>query len=271
MPSEFSSAASVVAFYGLQFSAARIEACYYHLVDWFSSLGYHPDNLAVLGPGFNRDYHKFDSVDRRLRRVGLDEIDGVSLCRVVPGGVIQGQQWCVSAQADREYSLCSAGARCSIGPLPSERMLSVARAIVGDFAPVYGIGFCREMDLGPVLYAMGGCMGLDPFGPERALGERIDRWRTLGVEGRCYETGFLRDVYGWNFLTEPQLSRQVGSVSLRQWIEQGGNHGVLSNLEGNMWLWEVTESQMAHVRSAMERAGMVFDVEPRVVKELNGG
>src|SRR3990172_3179984 len=173
MSSGFSSDASVVAFYGLQFSATRVEACYHHLLDWFDSLGYHPDNLAVSGPGFNEHYRGFDRVDPPLRRIGFEEVDGFSVCRVIPGGVIQAQQWCVSADVDKDFSLCSAGARCSIAPLPSELMLSVALAMIRDFVPVYGIGFRREMDLGPMGYGMGLCVGLDPWGPERAKGERI--------------------------------------------------------------------------------------------------
>src|SRR3990172_9377086 len=102
MSSGFSSDASVVAFYGLQFSRARAEACYRHLLDWFDSLGYHPDNLAVSGPGFNEKYRQFDRVDRRLQRTGFEGVDGFSLCRVIPGGVIQGQQWCVSASVGRD-------------------------------------------------------------------------------------------------------------------------------------------------------------------------
>lgn len=259
MSTELSSDASVLAFYGLQFSATRVETSYYHLLDWFDSLGYHPDNLAVSGANFGEKYRPFDGTDRRLRQVGFEKVDGFSLCRVIPGGVIQGQQWCVSANVSSEYSLCSAGARCSIAPLPSETMLSVARGMVRDFTPAYGIGFRREMELGPMLYGMGLCMGLELWGPERAQAERIDKWYTRGIEKRVYEIGFIRDVYPWNFLTEPHLSRQVEGVSLRQWIEQDLNHGALSNLGESVWLWEVKDSQIAHLRSAMQGAEIVFD------------
>jgi hypothetical protein len=139
-------------------------------------------------------------------------------------------------------------------------MLSVARAVVRDFAPMYGIGFRREMDLGPMLYGLGQCVGLNSWGAERADAVRINRWHSVGMVQRVYEKGLLRDVYPWNFLTEPHLNRQVEGVSLRQWIEQNQIRGVLSLVAGDVWLWEVGDSQIPHVRTAMANAGMVFDV-----------
>ena len=63
-------------------------------------------------------------------------------------------------------------------------------------------------------------MGLQPWRQEKPEGDRIDKWRTVGIEEHCYEKGLLRDVYPWNFFTDLQLSRQIGGLCLRQWIEQ---------------------------------------------------
>ena len=262
MPSEFSYGASALAFYGLQLSAARAEASYRHLVDWFDSLGFHPDNLAVSGAGFSEDYDGFEGVDRHLRQSGFEGVRGFSVCRLAPGRAIPVQNWRVDADVSEEYSCCTVGARCSIAPIPGEAILSVARTIVQDLAPVYGIGYRREMGLGPTFYGMGQSVGLNLWGNDRAKAVRINRWNSVGMGRRVYEKGLLRDVYPWNFLTEPHLSRQVEGVSLRQWIGQGKGRGSLTSVGGDMWLWAVQEYQIERVRRAMEGAGMVFDVGP---------
>ncbi len=257
---EFSSEASVVALYGIQFSASCAKVSYNALVDWFGSLGFYPDRSGVTGRGFSLEVGTFDRFDRQLKRSGFDEVGGFNLYRLVPGGDIPGYHWYVNATVDEEDSYCIMGARSSIAPLPGDSFLTIARSMIRILRPVYGIGYRRKMDLGPVFYGIGGCVGLNPWGAEKPLGERIDKWRELGIEQRLYEKGFLRDVYPWNFLTSIQLSRPVEGVALLEWIQQGTKRGLLSLLEGDMWLWEVGETQLPHVRTVMENAGMIFDV-----------
>lgn len=262
MVNEFSTEASVVALYGLHLSPGWAEPCYKRLVEWFDSLGCHPDRGGVSGKGFSEKMGTFDRFDKKLHQKGFQGVRGFSLFRLIPGGEIPGYHWCANAEVDEEESYCIVGSRSSIAPVPGESMFSIARSLIRDLSPIYGIGFRREMDLGPTFYAMGGCMGLQPWGPEKSEGERIDRWRALGIKQRVYEEGFLRGVYRWNVLTELQLARQIEGVSLRRWIEEDRERGSLAIVEGSTWLWEVKEEQMPRVRSAMENAGMVFDVGP---------
>ena len=183
MSNEFSSEASVVALYGLQFSASRAEACYRHLVEWFDSLGFHPDRSGVSGSGFSEKVGTFDRFDKRLQRGGFGTVHGFHLYRLIPGGDIPGYHWCVTAGVYEKNSYCIVGAQ-SRSRIPGESMLLITRTLIGDINPLYGIGFRREMDLGPFLYGMGGCEGLQPWGEEKPEGERIDKWRTFGIEQR---------------------------------------------------------------------------------------
>jgi hypothetical protein len=262
MSSILSHEASVLALYGLHFSPDRAEACYRHLVEWFDSLGCHPDRSEVSGDGFSENVGVFDRFDNRLKRSGFEGVRGFSLYRLVPGGDIPGYDWSVNAEVYQQESYCIIGARSSIAPIPGDSMLSIGRTLIRDLSPVYGIGFRREMSLGPSLYAMGGCMGLQPWGAEKPEGDRIERWRTFGIEQRVYETGLLRDVYPWNLLTHLQLNQQIDGIPLGQWIEQDQNCGSLSVLVNNIWLWEVPEAQMRRVRLALGKAGIVFDARP---------
>ncbi len=110
MSNEFSSEASVVALYGLQFSASRAEACYRHLVEWFDSLGFHPDRSGVSGSGFSEKVGTFDRFDKRLQRGGFGTVHGFHLYRLIPGGDIPGYHWCVTAGVYEKNSYCIVGA-----------------------------------------------------------------------------------------------------------------------------------------------------------------
>ncbi len=259
----FSTEASVVAMYGLQFSTDRVDAAYRHLLEWFDSLECHPDRAGVSGDGFKDGVGSFDEFDRQLQRRGFSEVRGLNLYCLVPDGEIPGSDWCVSVDIDHGRSLCVVGARSSIAPIPGGAMASIARTLIRDFDPVYGIGFRREMEFGPTFYAMGGNVGWNLWGEERQKAERIQRWWTDGIEQRIYLKGVLRDVYPWNLLTHLQLGRQVEGVPLKQWIADDHSRGTLSSFEGSTWLWEVSNGMRPRVRVAMASEGALFDAGPR--------
>ena len=81
--------AAVVAVYGLQFSPGPAEAGYRHLVEWFDSLGCHPDRSTVSGNGFSGKVGTFDRLDKRLKQSGFGGIKGFNLYRLIPGGEIR--------------------------------------------------------------------------------------------------------------------------------------------------------------------------------------
>ncbi|MCC6126742.1 MAG: hypothetical protein IT426_17405 [Pirellulales bacterium] len=256
---KLSSDASVVAFYGLQFSKSRIETSYRDLVEWFDTLGYHPDTSNVSGKGFSDKLGSFERNDQKIKKRNFSDVNGFSLFRLAPGGQIPGFDWSVNAEVIKDYSCCIVGVRSSIAFIPGELLLSIARKLIRTFCPIYGIGYLRSMDLGPTFFAMGGNIGTNLWGEDRKLADRIQKWSDLGIEERCYEKGLLRDVYPWNFLTDTQLDRLIEGVPLREWIKLDENRGIISYLEGNMWLWEVQEAQLLSVRIATENAGLIFD------------
>ncbi len=79
------------------------------------------------------------------------------------------------------------------------------------------------------------------------------------MSARVWERGLLRDVYSWNFVTEPQLGKPVGNMSLEQWIQGNKQRGHLARLCDNTALWKVDEVQIPLVRHDLAEAGIIFD------------
>jgi len=74
-----------------------------------------------------------------------------------------------------------------------------------------------------------------------------------------YLQGLLRDVYPQNYLTEPQLMRQVQGKSLEHWISSDSSRGTLTKLDQRMQLWRVPDAQVQSVRGELKLAGLIFD------------
>jgi hypothetical protein len=251
---------TVVAFYGGQFTPERLEAFYLKLVPWFDALNAHPDKLGVDGEGFTGKVGAFRTSDARLRKSRFNGVKGFSLYSLKTGGEVPLWDWQVSAEIASQKSYCIIGASASNAPIPGDALLSASEFAIQAFAPTYGIGFSREMRLGPTFYATGLVQGLQPWGDEKPEGDRIGAWK-WGIKNRAYEQGILRDVYPWNFLTNLQLDQRVLRVSLKQWIEQDRENGFLSPVAEGMLLWEVREAQIPRVRLVLQEAGVIFDTK----------
>jgi hypothetical protein len=262
MPDETINEGSVVAFYGGELLSEQLEALYADLITWFDSLNAHPDRLGVHGGGFSEKASSFTVNNARLKRSGFSTAAGFDLYHLRAGGNIPLWDWLVAAHVSREKSTCIIGAFSSIAALPGEALLAISRAVITHIHPSYGIGFRRNMRLGPTLYAYGMVMG-PFFGKERAKAERIAAWGREGIEKRTYEQGILRDVYPWNFLTAPQLNRKVGGVPLEDWIRASAGRGTLLEFCPGVQLWEVPDCDAAPIRAALDEAGDIFSV-PKV-------
>lgn len=250
---------TVVGFYGGQFKSERLESLYSSLVTWFDGLDGSPDKLGVHGGSFNGKVGAFRTNDSKLRKSGFDGVEGFSLYSLTPGGEVPLWDWQFSAEVTAKSATCAIGASPSTAPLPGDALLSISTTVVKTLAPSYGIGFQREMRLGPTMYVTGLVQGLQPWGDEKPEGEKIEAWKT-GIKNKVYEQGILRDVYPWNFLTDLQLSRQIEGKSLKQWIKAHPEFGTLSAVAENMYVWEIPGSQISRVCSVLQNARIVFDV-----------
>ncbi len=263
VPQAFSEACSAVAFYGVEPGAGPAAGFHAAVTKWFTDLGCPPDRLSVHGPGHSGKPGAFARVNAKLQKGGFDGVRGMSITSMIPGGQIPVDDYLLSAAYDGggESLFAYVVARSSLAALSPTGLLPVARALAQEMKPSYGIGYTRDHRLGPAMYAIGICQGLGVglTGDAYEEARSISRWCDLGMVKQVYRGGVLRDVYPWNFLTQPQLSRLVGGVPLERWVRQEAGRGAITSFCDGVSLWEVNETDLPQVRAALRQAGAIFD------------
>jgi hypothetical protein len=175
--------------------------------------------------------------------------------RVVDGGMS------VDFSLRDSYWVFSAGSSM----LATDQLLDIAHTSIRYLKPPYGIGYQRDQKHGPVFYALGINFSYGPTdefsGPEYDAAVRVSHW-TDAMDERVYMQGILRDIYPYNFLTEPQLTRNVGVKPLNDWISTDSSRGELSHFEGDVWLWSVPDEQIPTLRDELRQHGMIFGLKP---------
>lgn len=261
VPKTISEECSALAFYGIEPSPKAAESFYHTIVKWFNEQGCPPDKMGVTGPGHSDKVISFRRGNAKLLKAGFEGITDIELISTIPGARIPGHDYYLTATYDgRDKSLkADVVARSSIATLSPTSMLPMARTLAQHLNPAYGIGYRREHRLGPELYASGICMGLGLTGADDEEAMNISRWGYVGIVKQVYREGLLRDVYPWNFLTQPQLNRQVGQVPLQEWIGEDPRRGNLAPLCDGITLWEVARGNLLDVRLALREAGVIFN------------
>jgi hypothetical protein len=252
---------SAIGFYGTDPGAKAIESFYRTVVQWFTELGYPPDKVGVTGSGHSAKLISFARGDAKLRKAGFDGIRAIEVISSTPNA-LTGHGYFLEAaydgKADRSHA--EVVARSSLATLSATSMLPLARTLAEEVKPAYGFGYRRAHRDGPEVYMLG--IG---YGGEILSGEAYEeacnmaRWGDIAMPKQVYREGLLRDVYPWNFLTRPQLTRKVGKVTLEQWIRQDARRGKLSALCDGVSFWEVVEANIPDVRHELRQAGVIFD------------
>lgn len=255
---------AAIAFYGIDSGAKAAESFYCTTVEWFNRLGCPPDKVGIKGQGHRGKLGSFALGNAKLQKTGFDGVENFEIVCSTPNAVT-GNDFFVTADWSAKYSYAVIAARSSLATLSSASMLPLAQTVVRQLKLEYGIGYTRAHQLGPAMYAIGICQGLGPGGygvdlteAEREEADSISRWGD-GMTERVWRKGLLRDVYFWNLLTKPQLTKKVGSLPLEQWIQQDESRGKLSTLENGVCLWEVHDADLPGVRGKLREAGIIFD------------
>jgi len=127
----------------------------------------------------------------------------------------------------------------------------------------YGIGFFRAFNFGPALYVDGMVAGYGYTKEDHVHTDRIGAWFRERINQRRHLSGYLRDVYPLNVLSEKHLSALVGGIQLADWIRGADGRGTLRELADGAWLWRLPMTQVDAVRQNLERAGLLIAYLPR--------
>jgi len=255
-----------IVFYGIDPDAGSLLKFYVDLIDWFQQVECPADKLTVKGPGYSGKIVGFKRSDSRLRARGFSEIDSFEVYSILPGSTNPGTYWWATAHLCwlERHSYFVLQARSSVTTLEDDRLARLIASCAAHLKPAYGIGYHCDFNKGPFFYAVGVIFTTN-YGstetPPRDEAEKkaIGGWGLVGCHECVYLQGLLRDVYPQNYLTEPQLMRQVQGKSLEHWISSDSSRGTLTKLDQRMQLWRVPDAQVQSVRGELKLAGLIFD------------
>lgn len=249
-----------LAFFGLRSSRAG-EEFFGTALEWFNELGYAPDRLGIVGPGWSNKVGTFRRGKPKLDRRGFTHVNAFQLEASDPDAPVPWSQCLVSAYFSAHF--CQGdGGRCAV-MVPLSRVirktwLPVAQKIVRNLRPHYGIGFIQDVSQHPDSHAMyGGGLGWTGKAYEASRNDQF--WSHEGLPRNVLREGVLRNVYPWNFLTKPQLTRDIGGIPLKQWITETDGAGTLEELNFGVSLWQVPRAAIPKVRRKLQEAEAMFN------------
>ncbi|HUP80851.1 MAG TPA: hypothetical protein VM260_20035, partial [Pirellula sp.] len=257
----FGELVSVVAFYGIEHSAANVETFFDLSLRWFDFVGHKP-NLGHAIKGNKPRAIPITKIAAWRADAEWDTITGCGLDAIEPDGEKRYPCMITNYDGGLRASHAEFVANQSIVSLDRLAMSQVVEEAVRFLKPAYGIGFLREKTKGPWWYAVG--INYGPAG-ERLIGEEYEQavreghWGGIGIKEQVYRLGYLRNIYPFNFLSQPQLEREIEGFPLREWIAQGSGRGKLTSFAEHMSLWTVEPNQTHEVQQHLERAGIIFD------------
>lgn len=265
----------VLSFYGIEASPYAAERFFELSREWFTALGYDPDFLSVRGGGSQGRLRSFKRRAERLESAGFSSVEAFEIKASLLGAKYPGSEYSAGAS----FSRLAKPGHFAILAVPSSVLTKdnwepIAIRAIECVRPAYGIAFERTLMNGPIWYALGVNFGRPddrpPIGDEYDRTRSISRWSSIGMPNEVYREGLLRYVYRWNFLTRPQLDREIEGVSLAEWIQADPRRGTLAQFADDVWLWEVENGELDWIRDQLHDANAIFDwrrycnVEPHI-------
>jgi hypothetical protein len=252
---------SAFAFYGMAGGEQPVTYCFETMNQWFTELGHPPDKLSVHGSGHSGKIISFTRGMANLRRTGFSQVFSFFIYSMIPDGKTERNEDLLSASFyfEPEDSWSVVCAHPSLASLTHDSMFPVAKALLQQVSPQYGIGYKRIHRRGPELYAIGIGMNSPSSGSGYEESLLDSRWCDTGMPKCVYREGILRNVFPWNFLNRKQLNMNVGDKSLEQWISQKAKRGSLVSVSESLSFWEVEDSEIPAIRQELWDAGLIFN------------
>lgn len=216
----------------------------------FHANGVEPDTGSLFRSENDVRPYKTVLADLALARDGVDFYHTLANY----GQLIFGWDLCSLLQQGEERTMvfCYPQDMAGIG---LNFLAGMARTLAQELQLTYGIGYQRDFDLGPDLYAYGLDTGLEYSPEDMAEGDRIAAWLHERMNKRNrHLAGLLRDVYPLNVLSRPHVERRIGEQAFGAWIEAAPDRGRLEPLANDAWLWTVPEERLLPVREEIKRS-----------------
>lgn len=129
----------------------------------------------------------------------------------------------------------------------------------------YGIVYSTEKMTNAYLYAAGNS-GVTLFPYENGFAFSKETPGLYKGKGR-YSGELLRMVYPCNLVNSRHLHIEIGGVKLGEWITGSREHGKLTNIGKEHWLWEVETTHLDQINQLSGEAGFLVAWKPRPLKK----
>jgi hypothetical protein len=227
--------------------------------DFFDANLVAPKVCGIAQPNEKDRTTSYARISERLRSEPLREADGLSLYHTLPDYAQLMFGWDVMAGLSfvlgRMMIFCCDQSIRGLDLDYFDRMLDR----IGEMVSLrYGIGYVRTFELGPSVYAAGMVTGIGYNKKEIAEADRIGAWFRERMARNRHLTGYLRDVYPLNVISEKHLSQSVAGVRLADWIEKSPARGTLRALAGDATLWRIDETHVEAVRAELAPSGILI-------------
>ena len=140
-------------------------------------------------------------------------------------------------------------------PLSSPDLRQLMIQLAELVKPTYGLAFRREFRYGPTYFAM----AMEYGDATERDGAILDNHNDNLHYGYYKTKGLLTWLFPYNMLTDAQLQRPVGDMTLEQWIGSSPEHGTLSPLTESMKLWQLTDEQIEALVPVLQKAGRIIN------------
>lgn len=129
----------------------------------------------------------------------------------------------------------------------------------------YGIKYCADKITKALYYATGDNM-VNIYQYENAsLFKRECPGKFKGLER--YKNTMIRMVYPVNLINNHHLNIIIGDISLKEWISSDDKHGSLEELNNNLWLWTVEDTELDGVNKYLGELGLLISWKPLAIKK----
>lgn len=225
---------------------------------FFDANGVVPNICSVPRPDDSSETTSYSTMENRLRSKALP-VDALLLYHTLPDYAQLVFGWDVTASIDcREERTMAFCCDPTLRGIELEYFDGLLDRIANIVPLCYGIGYLRTFEQGPDIYADGMGAGSDFSDEGEAEADRIASWFHERMGENRQRTGYLRDVYPLNVISEPHLSQRIDGLALADWIAQSPQRGSLRSLPGNASVWRINESQVAHVREQLVKTGLLI-------------
>ena len=174
-----------------------------------------PDVAHLTSKGRDRNANTSKTVERLLKQDVLANADCLELLHTIPDYAQLIFGWDVQTEVlNVNGRTIYFGCDKALAGIDLEFL----EEVIGQFSQIvqlrYGIGYVKQFEFGPCVYAHGMVSGLGYSREDLIKADRIGAWFRERMAGNRHLAGLLRDVYPLNVISEPHLQQRVAGLPL---------------------------------------------------------